>query len=126
MKKYLCIDVGGGSIKYALLDETLKFYDRGEVKTPYEDTKKYIFVLEEIYKRYEDQAEGIALAVPGMIDSENGICISGGSLEYVENFAIVEELEKCCHVRVTVMNDAKAAALAESRWGALSYHLETL
>lgn len=72
MKKYLCIDVGGGSIKYALLDETLKFYDRGEVKTPYEDTKKYIFVLEEIYKRYEDQAEDAYLEDGKGLDISNG------------------------------------------------------
>lgn len=119
-KKYLCLDVGGSSIKYALIDKKLHFYEKGNVITPYEGAEKYLDVLESIYQKYSRIVDGIAMSVPGIIDSENGICITGGNLTYIHNFPLVSELEKRCKVPVTIMNDAKAAAMAEAKWGALS------
>lgn len=119
-KRYLCIDVGGTAIKYALLDQNLQFYERGNLPTPKEGVEQYLDVLEGIYRTYEAQVEGIAMSVPGMIDSSRGICVTGGNLQYVEMFPLTEMLERRCHVPVTVMNDAKCAALAEATWGVLS------
>ncbi len=34
--RYLCIDVGGSSIKYVVMDEKLNFYEKGSESTPYE------------------------------------------------------------------------------------------
>ena len=33
MKNYVCIDVGGTSIKYGVLNEDLMFLDNGEIDT---------------------------------------------------------------------------------------------
>lgn len=118
-RKYLCIDVGGGSIKYAIIDRELHFYEKGNVVTPYEGVEKYLDVLEEIYQKYHTKVCGIAMSVPGIIDSKNAICISGGNLTYINRFPLGLELEKRCQVPVTVMNDAKAAAMAEAKWGSL-------
>lgn len=118
-RKYLCIDVGGSSIKYAIMDRELHFYEKGNVVTPYEGVEKYLGTLEEIYKKYREEVCGIAMSVPGIIDSKNGICISGGNLTYIKRFPLGAELEKRCQVPVTVMNDAKAAAMAEAKWGSL-------
>ena len=49
-KKYLCIDVGGTSIKYAVLDNKLQFSVRGSVVTPYEGTETYLNTLEAIFR----------------------------------------------------------------------------
>lgn len=117
--KYLCMDVGGSSIKFAVMDEGLTFYDKGSIPTPYEGTEKYLEVLEEIYHGFEGGVQGIAMSVPGMIDSENGICVTGGNLTYVEQFPLAELLRTRCQVPVTIMNDAKCAALAEVSCGAL-------
>ncbi|MDO5407432.1 MAG: ROK family protein [Eubacteriales bacterium] len=122
-KKYLCIDVGGSSIKYAVLDEKLNFLFRGNAVTPYEGVERYLDVLEEIYHTAEAAVTGIvgiAMSVPGVIDSHNGICINGGSLLYIELFPLVARMEERCHVPVSIMNDAKSAALAEVTWGSLS------
>lgn len=120
-KKYLCIDVGGSSIKYAVLDEQLNFSSRGSVKTPYEGVGPYLDTLEGIYRPLEGLVSGIAMSVPGVIDSQNGICITGGALErFIENFPLGAEMEKRCLVPITMMNDAKSAALAEAGWGALA------
>lgn len=119
-RNYLCIDVGGSSIKYAVLDERLRFLSRGSVPTPYEGTEKYLDVLVGIYESVNEDISGIAMSVPGVIDSHNGICINGGNLLYIELFPLAKRMEERCHVPVSVMNDAKSAALAESTWGSLA------
>lgn len=120
LKKCLCIDVGGTAIKYGIIDSDVNLTDKGEVPTPYDGVEAYLDVLEQIYRKAEDKVQGIAMSVPGVIDSENGICISGGNLRFIENFNLGAELEKRVKVPVSVMNDAKSAAMAEARWGALA------
>lgn len=119
----MCIDVGGSSIKYGVLDGKLAFLSRGSVVTPYEGVEKYLDVLEGIYReeaeRFPDLA-GIAMSVPGVVDSHNGICINGGNLTYIELLPLKARMEERCHVPVSIMNDAKSAALAEVTWGALA------
>lgn len=119
-KRYFCIDVGGTAIKYAVLDEHLEFYEKGSVPTPYDGAEVYLDVLADLYARYGAGTRGIAMSVPGMIDSERGICVTGGNLTYIEQFPLAGRMQAKCGVPVTVMNDAKCAALAESRWGSLA------
>lgn len=118
-KQYLCIDVGGTSIKYAVTDEGLTFYERGDVATPHEGVEEYLDVLTGIYSQYNGTVSGLALSVPGMIDSENGICVTGGNLTFIEHFPLVQKLEERLGLPVSILNDAKCAALAETAWGAL-------
>ena len=120
LKKCLCIDVGGTAIKYGLIDAEVNLTDKGEVPTPYDGVEAYLDVLERLYRGVEDKVQGIAMSVPGVIDSENGICVSGGNLRFIENFNLAGELGRRVKVPVTVMNDAKSAAMAEARWGALA------
>lgn len=118
-KLYLCMDVGGSSIKFGVMDSDLDFKEKGSIPTPHEGLQEYLKGLEGIYRRFEGQVCAIAMSVPGIIDGEQGICITGGNLEFVEDFPMVAELEKRCGVPVTIMNDAKCAAMAEASWGAL-------
>ncbi len=120
VKKCLCIDVGGTAIKHGIIDPDVNLTDKGEVPTPYDGVEAYLDALEQIYRKAEDKVQGIAMSVPGVIDSENGICISGGNLRFIDNFNLAAELGKRVNVPVSVMNDAKSAAMAEARWGALS------
>ena len=119
-KKYLCIDVGGTSIKYAVIDRELQFYQKGSVPTPQEGISNYLDVLEAIYRQFQDEVVGIAMSVPGIIDSDNGICITVGNLTFIEEFPLEKAVAERCQVPVSVMNDAKCAALAEATWGALA------
>lgn len=114
--KYLVFDAGGTFIKYAIMDEKANIYDKSKVPTPQGDfctLNDYIDVLEEIYIKYKDQVQGIAISAPGVIDSTTGYCYSGGYLTYVSQKNPVELLEERCHVPVTIENDGKCAALAE-------------
>lgn len=115
----LCFDVGGSSIKYAIIDATLNLSDYGKIPTPYEGVEAYLSCLDEVYQQFKDQVQAVSLSVPGIIDSQKGICIDAGSLKYANGLHLVAELEKRCQVPVYILNDAKSAALAESQWGAL-------
>lgn len=116
----LCIDVGGSSIKYAILDNTKNLSEYGKIPTPYDGVEAYLSCLTNIYKKFEGRVGGISLSVPGIIDSGNGICIMAGSLTYANGLHLVKELQERCDTPVFIMNDAKCAALAEASWGALS------
>ncbi|MGI6109018.1 MAG: ROK family protein [Eubacteriaceae bacterium] len=119
-ENYLAIDVGGTAIKYALMNSGREILESGSTPTPYKGVQKYLDTLEGIYQNYAAQVQGIAMSVPGVIDMDHGICVTGGNLDYIENFPLAEKLAKRCGVPVTVMNDAKSAALAEVKSGALS------
>ena len=41
----LCIDVGGSSIKYALMDDSKKLQKYGKIPTPYDGVEAYIQCL---------------------------------------------------------------------------------
>lgn len=116
--KILVIDVGGTFIKFAVMNEKAEIIERGKIPTPLDSHEEFINKLVEIYKSVE--VEGIAISLPGIIDSERGICITSGALGYNNNCNIVEELEKICGVKVTIENDAKCAGLAEAKIGSLA------
>ena len=106
-KTCLCIDVGGSSIKYGKIGEDRKIFDYGKVPTPYDGVEVYLDCLEEIFRKFEGQVEGISMSVPGIIDSGNGICVTAGNLRYADGLHLVEELEKRVEVPVALVNAAK-------------------
>ena len=51
--------------------------------------------------------DGIAISMPGRIDSERGIAITGGALLYIKNESVEEYFSNKYHVPVWIGNDAK-------------------
>ena len=121
MRKILTIDVGGTFIKHAVMSGTRSFKPsaQSKVPTPKEDHKKFLETLADIFKSNND-VEGIAISMPGLIDSERGICISSGALDFSNGHCVVEELQDICSVPVAIENDANCAALAEVKSGSLT------
>ena len=114
------MDVGGSSVKYALIGPDRSLTEHGKVPTPHDDRAAYLDALAGIYAQFRGRVEGIAMSVPGIIDSEGGVCKTTGALGLGEDFPLVQELEARCGVPVTIANDAKAAATAEAAWGSLA------
>ncbi len=119
--KITVIDVGGTFIKHALMNENAEFLSRGKIPTPKSNRSDFIKTLAEIQKNYPD-SEGIALSMPGIIDAEKGVCVAGSALKYNIGANIVAELraELPSSIKITIENDAKCAALAESSIGSLA------
>ncbi len=117
--KYLVIDVGGSAIKYALMDKQAVTLEKGQVTTPPDSFAEFMAEIVHLYKKYQDQITGIAFSLPGVIDSEQGYSITGGSLTYNNKRNFVADIQQHCPVPVTIENDAKCAALAEAWQGSL-------
>lgn len=120
MRKILTIDVGGTFTKFAVMEGTSTFeiVSKNKIPTVKENHDEF---LKSLAKIFDDcgGAEGIGVSMPGIIDTERGICISSEALDFSNGHCVSEELQKICGVPVTVENDANCAALAEVKSGSL-------
>lgn len=114
----LVFDIGGTFIKYAYMKDDMSILSRGKVKTPLTDREQLIETLGKIYDEMPDVA-GIAISMPGIVDSENGYCAMGGAIRYNDDFYLRHSLYQRCPVNIYVENDAKCAAMAEAAAGSL-------
>lgn len=114
----LVFDVGGTFIKFAVMNERAEIFQRGKIPTPLNSRADFFDAIYKIYKSVE--VEGVAISIPGVIDSERGLCIVSSALPFNSGVNIAAELEKICGVKVTIENDAKCAALAEAKIGSLA------
>lgn len=122
MKKYMVLDAGGTFIKYAICDDDANMYQKGKEPTPYYEThtlEDYLKVLDKIILPYQAEVSGIAVSMPGMLDSNTGYCMSAGFLMYCQKKNMKEILEDRFGLPVTIENDGKCAALAEKWCGSL-------
>ena len=70
-------------------------------------------------KRADSKAEFvIGVCAPGPLDPQTGVVLNPPNVPCWRNFALAEEIRKRYGVTARVDNDANAAALAESKWGA--------
>lgn len=135
--KCLTIDVGGTYIKYGLVENGI-ISCKGKKPTPAvplkwgEDVdeelailfrkkyREYFDTLRKIFLELGDGIDGIAMSVPGILDSRTGYVYSGGALCYISEINFADEVSRLCNgVPVTIENDAKAAAMAELSSGVL-------
>ena len=118
MKKYLCVDVGGTSIKMAVLDEDGQIYEAKKVKVPPTIEDMYQVVVDEFSSH--QSLKCVALSMPGAVDSEKGVIGGSSAIDYIHGPHIKEDLENRLNVPVEMENDANCAALAEVWKGAAS------
>lgn len=71
-------------------------------------------------EQFAGQFEGVAVSMPGRIDTANGIAYTGGMFKFIRETPMGAELETLFGVPVTIANDGKCAASAEAWSGALA------
>lgn len=108
--KYLTVDVGGTAIKYNIMDENIEIFEKGSIDTNKEDI---FYSLDQVITPYLDQIDGIALSFPGLINVDEGIAHTGGSLKNISDLPLKSILEDKYKKKVWIENDGKCAALAE-------------
>lgn len=116
--RILAADIGGTFIKYAVMTEDMDILEKGKVSTPQEGREQLVEALGGIYDAM-GEVDGIAISMPGIIDSENGYCKMGGALHYNDDFYLRSSLQERCPVPIWMENDAKCAAMAEAAAGSL-------
>lgn len=121
---YLGIDVGGMSVKGALVNEEGDFLCRDSFETkPNRNTFEIINDIVSLCKDLvrkgnitENVLAGIGIGIPGTIDAENGTIIYANNINF-ENVQIVNELKKHFKCPIKIGNDANVAALGEMKFG---------
>lgn len=126
MNRILVMDVGGSSVKYGVMDqESAEILESGSIPTDREHDgtaeekrQKFIGSLADLFEQYP-ACEGVAMSIPGTVDTRNGSLTNPGALWFNLNAEIGPELREEIErrtgrqVKVTLENDGKAAALAE-------------
>ena len=120
MKRYLVFDIGGTFIKYALMDGQNTLLERDKVVSPVDSLESLLGALEKVGKQFASRYEGVAVSMPGRIDTQNGIAHTGGAFTFIWNVPIAALIAKRLDVPVTIANDGKCAANAELNGGALA------
>lgn len=113
-KKYLVFDWGGTFIKYGIMNENGEVLEKDKIPTVSRNTTKENFyeVLDHVVNQYDD-LDGIAISSAGVIDSKEGILHAIGIFPFLIETNISKELSERYHLKVTIENDGKCAALSE-------------
>lgn len=115
-KRFLCLDIGGTSIKYAVCSEEGQMLDRGKV-TIGEDLDTFLDQVQQIYEK-AGAIEGVACSFPGEVHSQEGVIHGISAIPYIHGCPMRDLLSKRCDTKkVAMLNDANAAALGEAWLG---------
>jgi predicted NBD/HSP70 family sugar kinase len=119
MRNYLSIDIGGTNLKYGLIDHSGNLLFKRQVVTPNEKAA-FLAELKKIIVAYHSKIFGVAISVPGQVDSQTGIVYHGGSLPFLDRLNFRQLIQSAFgELPVGVENDGKAGALAELWLGVL-------
>ena len=123
------IDLGGSHIAIGVVNKNGKILEKTEKRLKGIVTKEVKKVIEEtiienfekFQKEYKIAEMGIA--IPGTITKN--MVVKSVNLG-LKNYSIVEELNKKINIPIKIKNDAKAAALAENKYGCLKNYNRSL
>lgn len=124
----LAVDFGGTKIRMAVVDETGKVYNESQLITDAARGPEAVLheVALELLKKmffshqdYEDlELVGCGIVMPGPLDPTTGVLQFAPNLPKWLDVPVVALLSEKLDRRVALENDASAAALGESRFGA--------
>jgi len=117
----LGVDVGGTKIAVGLVDRdgTILTQTRTPMignGTPEAGLQAVISAIDSVV--WGNKVRSIGICAPGPLDPETGVVLNPPNLPCWRNFPLAMKVADKFHMRVKVDNDANAAALAETRWGA--------
>lgn len=118
--KCLSLDFGGSSVKYGLVDSHARLSRTGKLPAPVHSRQEFIETVSALFALHKDEVDGIAISLPGYIDSGTGILVGSGAYQALYGCCIPDLLKETCSVPITVENDGKCGALSELWGGALS------
>lgn len=117
--KLFVIDIGGTEIKYCTMDDSLAIENSGYIATPGDSLDAFLDAVSQIYAPVRHEVEGIAVSLPGFIDTVNGTQNGSGAVACLRNRPVARLISEKCGCPVHLENDGKAAAVAEMKAGNL-------
>ncbi|HEL1586614.1 TPA: ROK family glucokinase [Streptococcus suis] len=125
-KKIIGIDLGGTSVKLAILTTDGEIQEKWSIKTNILDDGSHIVpdIIESILHRFEthgltkDDFLGVGMGSPGVVDSEAGTVIGAYNLNWKTLQLVKDQFESDLGLPFFIDNDANVAALGEQWVGA--------
>jgi predicted NBD/HSP70 family sugar kinase len=118
--QYLVLDIGGTFIKYAIMDADAQFIERGKVPAATKDEAGTLEALADVRDAVVAyDYEGVAISMPGRIETATGIAHTGGAFRWVHEYPAAQKYGEVFGKACTIANDGKCAASAENWHGAL-------
>lgn len=125
-KKIIGIDLGGTSVKLAILTTEGEIQEKWSIKTNILDDGSHIVpdIIDSIKQRFEthgltkDDFLGIGMGSPGVVDSEAGTVIGAYNLNWKTLQLVKDQFEAALGLPFFIDNDANVAALGEQWVGA--------
>ncbi|HEL1638706.1 ROK family glucokinase [Streptococcus suis] len=125
-KKIIGIDLGGTSVKLAILTTEGEIQEKWSIKTNILDDGSHIVpdIIDSIKQRFEthgltkDDFLGIGMGSPGVVDSEAGTVIGAYNLNWKTLQLVKDQFESALGLPFFIDNDANVAALGEQWVGA--------
>ncbi len=116
----LCFDVGGTSIKHAILNEKAEIFEKGGFPAATESMDAFLSSIREVYECHKDDIEGVSFSMPGVIDPDTGFFYTGGAYdEFIHDTNMSDIFHTFIDRPLTITNDAKCAAYGELGYGCL-------
>src|SRR5580693_9959849 len=121
----LGVDIGGTKVAVGLVDHEGKILTQGRKPMVADSTAEA--GLQAVAAAIDSMAaaavpyggfHSIGICAPGPLDPKTGVVLNPPNLPCWRNFPLADKIAEMYHVPVKVDNDANAAALAETRWGA--------
>jgi glucokinase len=121
----LGVDIGGTKVAVGLVDREGKILVHGRKPMLAHGTPDAAFqavtdAIDSLASSAESSGgfHSIGICAPGPLDPKTGIVLNPPNLPCWRDFPLAERIASKYRVPVTVDNDANAAALAETQWGA--------
>jgi glucokinase len=119
----LGVDIGGTKIAVGLVDHNGKILTQGRKPmvangTPDAALQAVKGAIDSLAFTSAEGIHSIGICAPGPLDPKTGIVVNPPNLPCWRNFPLSEKIASMYEVPVKLDNDANAAALAETRWGA--------
>jgi glucokinase len=114
------VDIGGTKVAVGLVDTAGRIVSQGRAPMIANGTAEAGLdaVFAAMDSLWSDQVLSIGICAPGPLDPKTGVILNPPNVPCWRNFPLGERVRAKYSVPVKVDNDANAAALAETRWGA--------
>jgi glucokinase len=119
----LGVDIGGTKVAVGLVDRNGKILTQGRNPMVANGTAEAALqavtdAIDSLASSAPGGIQSIGICAPGPLDPKTGVVLNPPNLPCWRDFPLAEKIVSKYRVPVKVDNDANAAALAETRWGA--------
>jgi glucokinase len=119
----LGVDIGGTKVAVGLVDQDGRILQQGRKPMVATGTAEAALeavtgAIDSLLSQSGGAVRSIGICAPGPLDPDRGVVLNPPNLPCWRDFPLAERIAEKYRLPVKVDNDANAAALAETRWGA--------